>query len=381
MHWESRASDGEARAGILRTDHGEVATPAFMPVGTLATVKGLTPAELRELGVGIVLANAYHLHLRPGADVVRKLGGLHDFMGWDGPILTDSGGFQVFSLASLRRIDEDGVTFRSHLDGSTHRFTPERVIEIETELGADIVMAFDDCVRSPCEEADAAAAAERTARWAERSLAAHRALAARDPWPWRQRLYGIVQGSTYAALRQGSARRITSLDFDGFAIGGLSVGEEKPVMKEMIEVTIEELPGEKPRYLMGVGFPEDVIAAIVRGVDLFDCVAPTRHGRTGAAFTRDGRVNVENARFADDAAPIDPECECLVCRTWSRAYIRHLFRSREMLGPRLLSYHNVAFLVTLVAEARAVIERGAIDSWASDWTARYMAGAALEAAC
>jgi queuine tRNA-ribosyltransferase len=381
MHWELRTSDGEARAGILRTDHGSVPTPAFMPVGTMATVKGLTPHELRELGVGIVLANAYHLHLRPGADVVRKLGGLHAFMGWDGPILTDSGGFQVFSLADLRRIDDDGVTFRSHLDGSMHRFTPERVMEIETDLGADIVMAFDDCVPSPCEEADAAAAAERTARWADRAIAVHRALAASHAWPWRQRLYGIVQGSTYGGLRRANARRITSLDFDGFAIGGLSVGEEKAVMKEMLEITIEELPAGKPHYLMGVGFPEDVVAAIVRGVDLFDCVAPTRHGRTGAAFTRDGRVNVENARFADDSASIDPECECLVCQTWSRAYVRHLFRSREMLGPRLLSYHNVAFLVTLVAEARSAIERGSVESWASDWTDRYMAGSTLEAAC
>jgi queuine tRNA-ribosyltransferase len=381
MHWELRASDREARAGILHTDHGEVATPAFMPVGTLATVKGLTPHELQELGVGIVLANAYHLHLRPGSDIVRKLGGLHAFMGWNGPILTDSGGFQVFSLADLREIDDDGVTFRSHLDGSTHRFSPQRVMEIEADLGADIVMALDECAPFPCDEAEAAVAADRTAHWAERSVAAHRERAARDPWPWRQHLYGIVQGATHGALRRGSARQITSLDFDGFAIGGLSVGEEKPVMLEMVEITIEELPEEKPRYLMGVGFPEDVIAAIARGVDLFDCVAPTRHGRTGAAFTRDGRVNVENARFADDGAPIDLECACLVCRTWSRAYIRHLFRSREMLGPRLLSYHNVAFLVALVADARAAIERGATESWVSDWTDRYMAGATIEAVC
>ncbi len=352
--------DGTARAGTLRTGHGDARTPAFMPVGTLATVKGLEPRDLRELEVEILLANAYHLYLRPGADVVRGLGGLHGFMAWDGPILTDSGGFQVFSLAKLRRIDEDGVTFRSHLDGTTHRFTPEIVMEIEAALGADIVMAFDDCAPYPCDETDARAAADRTARWAERSKAAMNRIAAGAPWSWRQHLYGIVQGSVYAHLRRESARRITSMGFDGHAIGGLSVGEPKPLMLEMLDVTVAELPADQPRYLMGVGFPEDVVAAIVRGIDLFDCVAPTRHGRTGAAFTRDGRVNVENARFIADDAPIDPECACRVCRTWSRAYVRHLFRSREMLGPRLLSYHNVAFLVDLVAEARAAIEAGAV---------------------
>lgn len=379
MHWEWQARDGTARTGILRTAHGLVSTPAFMPVGTLASVKGLAPSELRELGVEILLANAYHLHLRPGADVVRRLGGLHAFMGWDGPILTDSGGYQVFSLAGLRRIDDDGVTFRSHLDGSTHRFTPERVMEIESALGADIVMAFDDCASFPCDASAAAAAAERTARWAERSFLALQARA--DAWPWRQYLYGIIQGSTCPELRRESARRIGALEFDGLAIGGLSVGEPKLLMLETIETTIPEMDAARPRYLMGVGFPEDVVAAIVRGVDLFDCVAPTRHGRTGAAFTRDGRVNVENARFADDGAPIDPECGCFVCRTWSRAYIRHLFRSREMLGPRLLSHHNVAFLVELVARARAAIEAGELTAWAARWTDRYLDRAAVEAAC
>jgi queuine tRNA-ribosyltransferase len=381
MHWRATVRDGAARAGMLRTDHGEVRTPAFMPVGTLATVKGLAPDELRELGVEIVLANAYHLHLRPGADVVQRLGGLHAFMAWDGPVLTDSGGYQVFSLADLRRIDDDGVTFRSHLDGSTHRFTPERVMEIESALGADIVMAFDDCVPYPCDEPAAAAAAERTARWAERSIAARASLGAADRWPWRQHLYGIVQGSTFPKLRRDSARRITSMDFDGFAIGGLSVGEAKPVMVEMLETTTPAMPDDRPRYLMGVGFPEDVVDAIVRGVDLFDCVAPTRHGRTGAAFTRDGRVNVENARFIDDGEPIDPECDCTVCHRYSRAYIRHLFRSREMLGPRLLSYHNVAFLVDLLRQARRAIESESLAGWASHWVARYGAEARVEAAC
>jgi queuine tRNA-ribosyltransferase len=301
-------------------------------------------------------------------------------MGWDGPILTDSGGFQVFSLADLRRVDEDGVTFRSHVDGSTHRFTPERVMGIEAALGADVIMAFDDCAPWPCSEAEATAAAERTARWAERCLAEHRRIQAEGPWPWEQHIFGIVQGSLYPDLRRASARAIGSLAFDGWAIGGLSVGEEKPKMYETLEVTVPVLPAGA-RYLMGVGFPEDVVAGIARGVDLFDCVAPTRHGRTGAAFTRDGRVNVENARFAEDALPLDPECDCAVCGTWSRGYVRHLFKSGEMLGPRLLSHHNVAFLAELVGQARAAIEAGRFDSWAAAWTDRYLATSTTEATC
>jgi queuine tRNA-ribosyltransferase len=381
MHWTPNATDGAARAGTLSTDHGDLPTPAFMPVGTQATVKGLTPGELADLGVGIVLANAYHLHLRPGSGVVQRLGGLHAFMGWDGPILTDSGGFQVFSLARLAEIDEDGVTFRSHLDGSLHRFAPERVMEIEAALGADVVMAFDDCAPYPCAEPAARAAMERTARWAERCAAAHARIQAEHPWPWRQRLYGIVQGSVYPGLRRESVQRLAELDLPGYAIGGLSVGEEKPLMLEMLEVTVPEMPPERPRYLMGVGFPEDVVAAIVRGVDLFDCVAPTRHGRTGAAFTRDGRVNVENARFAEDDRPLDPECGCAVCATWSRAYLRHLFKSGEMLGPRLLSHHNVAFLTDLVAESRTAIEAGELERWAARWTDRYARTPQPEVTC
>lgn len=381
MHWTPSATDGPARAGTLSTDHGDAPTPAFMPVGTQATVKGLTPGDLAQVGVGIVLANAYHLHLRPGSGVVRRLGGLHSFMGWSGPILTDSGGFQVFSLARLAEIDEDGVTFRSHLDGSLHRFTPERVMEIEAALGADVVMAFDDCAPYPCEEPSARAAMERTARWAERCAVAHAGIQAERPWPWKQRLYGIVQGSVYPALRRESARRLAELDLPGYAIGGLSVGEEKPLMIEMLEVTVPEMPADRPRYLMGVGFPEDVVAAITRGVDLFDCVAPTRQGRTGAAFTRDGRVNVENARFAEDDQPLDPECGCAVCATWSRAYLRHLFKSGEMLGPRLLSHHNVAFLTDLVAEARAAIEAGELESWSARWTDRYARTPQPEVSC
>jgi queuine tRNA-ribosyltransferase len=381
MHWTPSARDGAARAGSLSTDHGPVLTPAFMPVGTQATVKGLTPSDLEDLGVRMLLANAYHLHLRPGAERVRRLGGLHAFMGWDHPILTDSGGFQVFSLGRLAEIDEEGVTFRSHLDGSLHRFTPERVMEIEAALGADIVMAFDDCAAYPCALGEARASLERTARWAARSATAHAAIQAAGPWPWRQRLYGIVQGSVYPELRRESARRLAELDLPGYAIGGLSVGEEKPLMLEMLEVTIPEMPAEKPRYLMGVGFPEDVVAAIARGVDMFDCVAPTRQGRTGAAFTRDGRVNVENARFAEDARPLDPECGCAVCARWSRAYLRHLFKSGEMLGPRLLSHHNVAFLADLVAEARAAIEARTFEGWSSRWIDRYASALQPEVTC
>ena len=375
MHWRPGATDGAARTGVLATGHGTVRTPAFMPVGTQATVKALTPQDLRELGVEILLANAYHLHLRPGAGVVRGQGGLHRFMGWDGPILTDSGGYQVFSLAALREIDADGVTFRSHLDGSSHRFTPESVMRLERDLGADIVMAFDDCAPYPCSEIDAESAADRTARWAERCLAAHRSLADLDPPGHRQYLYGIVQGSVFSRLRRESARRIAGLGFDGVAIGGLSVGEQKPRMMEMLEITVPEIPADAPRYLMGVGFPEDVVAAIGRGIDLFDCVAPTRHGRTGAAFTAGGRINVENSRFAEDERPLDLECGCRVCATWSRAYIRHLFKAREMLGPRLLSHHNVAFLVQVVDAARRAIEEGRFERWADAWTGRYLAAA------
>jgi queuine tRNA-ribosyltransferase len=302
-------------------------------------------------------------------------------MGWDHPILTDSGGFQVFSLGRLAEVDEDGVTFRSHLDGSLHRFTPERVMEIEAALGADVVMAFDDCAAYPCALGQARASMERTARWAARSAAAHTAIQEAGPWPWMQRLYGIVQGSVYPELRRESARRLAELDLPGYAIGGLSVGEEKTLMLDMLEVTIPEMPAETPRYLMGVGFPEDVVAAIARGVDMFDCVAPTRQGRTGAAFTRDGRVNIENARFADDDRPLDPECGCAVCTRWSRAYLRHLFKCGEMLGPRLLSHHNVAFLTDLVAEARAAIEARTFEGWSARWIDRYASALQPEVTC
>lgn len=381
MHWERLAEDGAARTGTLQTDHGAVRTPAFMPVATQATVKGLTPDDLCAVGVEIVLANAYHLHLRPGAGTIRRLGGLHGFMGWNGPILTDSGGFQVFSLAALRQIDDDGVTFRSHLDGSVHCFTPESVMRLETDLGADILMVLDECAPYPVSEAEARVAADRTSRWAGRCRAARAAIAAVSEESHRRFLYGIVQGSVYPTLRRDSARSLAGLDFDGYAIGGLSVGEEKPLMYDMVEIAVAEIPAGRPRYLMGVGFPEDIVAAIARGVDLFDCVAPTRQGRTGAAFTRAGRLNIGNARFREDDRPLDPECGCAVCATWTRAYLRHLFKAREMLGPRLLSHHNLAFLIDLVDEARTAVAGGDFAAWAARWTDRYLATSPVEATC
>lgn len=379
-HWIETAADGPARSGEVHTDHGVVRTPAFMPVGTQATVKGLTPGDLETLGVDIVLANAYHLSLRPGPETVRDLGGLHGFMGWKRPILTDSGGYQVFSLADLRETDSDGVTFRSHLDGTEHRFTPESVVDLEVELGADIVMVFDDCAPYPCEREEAVAAAERTLRWAERSLERHRVVGP-GPWDHRRFLYAIVQGSVYSDLRRENAAALADLDFDGYGIGGLSVGEPKSDMRAMLEVTIPALPADKPRYLMGVGFPEDIVMAIGCGVDMFDSVAPTRHGRTGAAFTSTGRVNIENARFATDDRPLDETCACAVCATWSRGYIRHLFRSNEMLGPRLLSYHNIAFLVELTEAARKAIRDGVFESWSSEWIDRYRSTSKMEVPC
>ena len=387
-----------ARAGLFSTPHGAVETPAFMAVGTLATVKALDPDELRAVGAQMILANAYHLHLRPGDDVVRELGGLHRFMGWDGPMLTDSGGFQVFSLEGLRRIDEDGVEFQSHLDGSRRRFTPELVMRIERNLGADVVMQFDHVVPGQAEEPLAREAMERSVRWLGRCLEEFGRLEeeerdagdiagspSRVPHPATlappQALFPIVQGGIHPALRRESARAITDMhDWRGYGIGGLSVGEAKPDMYAMLDVVHEVLPADRPRYLMGVGFPEDLLEGVRRGVDLFDCVAPTRMGRNGTAFTRDGRVNVKRTEFRRDPRPLDEECGCGTCRRFSRAYLRHLYVSDEMLGARLLSLHNVHFLVALMREARDVILRdvahgGAFDAWSRDWLARYHATA------
>jgi queuine tRNA-ribosyltransferase len=361
---------GSARAGVFSTPHGDIATPAFMPVGTLATVKALDPEDLARAGASMVLANAYHLHLRPGDELIRRMGGLHRFMGWSGPMLTDSGGFQVFSLETLRTISEEGVEFRSHINGEAKFFTPETVIGIERNLGADVMMQFDHVIPGQSDSAVARDAMERSARWLARCLAAFNASASSAPFA--QTLFPIVQGGIHDDLRRESASRITELaDWAGFGIGGLSVGESKPDMYAMLETTDDALPRTRPRYLMGVGFPEDLIEGVRRGVDLFDCVAPTRMGRTGAVFTHTGRLNVKRAELRDDPAPLDPECDCPACTRFSRAYLRHLFVSGEILGLRLLSLHNVHFLIRLMRTAREQISAGSFDRWSADWLARY----------
>jgi len=368
------ATAGAARAGVFTTPHGVVDTPAFMAVGTLATVKALDPDELRTAGAQMILANAYHLHLRPGDELVRELGGLHRFMGWHGPILTDSGGFQVFSLETLRTVTEGGVEFRSHIDGSRREFTPESVMRIERNLGADVIMQFDHVVPGQSDEATARDASERSLRWLARCRAELERLAVSDvefPSP-EQALFPIVQGGIHATLRREAARAITSMgNWRGFGIGGLSVGEAKPEMYAMLEVVDPELPRDRPRYLMGVGFPDDLVEGVARGIDLFDCVAPTRMGRNGTAFTSEGRINIRNGRLRTDRGPLDAGCDCATCRRFSRAYLRHLFTADEMLGPRLLSLHNVHFLVALMRRARQAIRDGAFDSWSRDWLARY----------
>ncbi|HXC24583.1 MAG TPA: tRNA guanosine(34) transglycosylase Tgt [Gemmatimonadaceae bacterium] len=411
-----------ARSGTFSTPHGVVETPAFMPVGTMATVKALDPDDLLQVGASMILANAYHLHLRPGDVLINALGGLHTFMHWDRPILTDSGGFQVFSLESLRTLTEDGVEFRSHVNGEKKFFTPESVIDIERRLGADVIMQFDHVIPGQSDAPPARDAMERSIRWLRRCLTAFtsdpqvaaehgeggvgsisqlgwsasdsRARTADGaPLPVRsggapepeahtatqqrdlpQALFPIVQGGTHASLRRESIRHITDMaDWHGFGIGGLSVGEAKPAMYETLDVTNDALPATHPRYLMGVGFPEDLIEGIRRGVDLFDCVAPTRMGRTGAVFTHTGRLNVKRAELRADPAPLDPECDCSTCTRFSRAYLRHLFVTEELLGLRLLSLHNVHFLIRLARTAREQIAAGTFGQWSTDWLARYHA--------
>ncbi len=347
------AADGRARNGTLTLTHGKVETPCFMPVGTAATVKGLTPQDLREAHAQIVLANAYHLWLRPGRDVIERAGGLHRFMAWDGPILSDSGGFQVFSLEGRRTLDGDGVTFRSHLDGSEHRFTPESVVAFGEAIGVDVAMVLDVCVKLPAATAELEASVRLTSDWARRSAAAHRSSATL--------LFGIVQGGLDLALRERSARELVELDFPGYAIGGLSVGETRAEMYAVARACAHLLPRERPRYLMGVGTVRDLIEAVDAGIDMFDCVYPTRCGRNGRAMSRSGHFNLFNAAHVADFAPVDSRCGCSVCRTFSRAYLAHLFRSKEMLGPRLLSYHNVYLLNELLREARGAIAAG---TWA-----------------
>jgi queuine tRNA-ribosyltransferase len=352
------ATDGEARAGVLRTAHGDVPTPAFMPVGTKATVKGLDPERLRELGTTILLGNTYHLHFRPGADLVAELGGLHRFMSWDGPILTDSGGFQVFSLRdTIVAADDEGVTFRSVYDGEAARLTPELAAEIQRRLGSDIAMCLDICLPATASLAELDAAAERTARWAERQLVAPRGEG--------QLLFGISQGGTDDELRRRSIEDIAALGFDGNALGGLSVGEDRELMLATVGWSAPLLPSEKPRYFMGIGDPAGILEVIERGIDMFDCVLPTRLGRTGSALTWEGRLNLRNARFSRDPAPLQEGCPCRACTRFSRAYLRHLVNQQELLGLVLLSEHNVRFLLDLTAGARAAIERGELATFKS----------------
>jgi len=335
---------------VISTRHGDIETPVFMPVGTQGTVKGLSPDELVEIGTGMLLANTYHLYLRPGHEVIREAGGLHAFMGWHRGILTDSGGFQVASLAPLREIGEDGVVFRSHVDGSTHFLSPERAVAIQEALGSDIIMAFDECVRYPAEYAYVRAAMERTTRWANRCKQAH----TRSD----QALFGIVQGGSFPDLREESAKALAEMDFPGYGIGGLSMGESKEEMLLALEHAIAHLPEDRPRYLMGVGTPWDFVEAVSRGIDMFDCVLPTRTARHGSAYTSLGRISIRNASYARDFSPLDPSCDCAVCRTYSRAYLRHLFKAGEMLGMRLVSYHNVYFFTQFMRRLRASITAG-----------------------
>jgi len=365
------ATSGAARVGTLTLPHGAVATPVFMPVGTQGTVRALSPNDLRAVGASLVLANTYHLHVRPGEPVIEKLGGLHRFMAWDRPLLTDSGGFQVFSLEGFRQMSEDGVEFQSHVDGSRRTLTPERATEIQWILGADIAMAFDHVVRGGADEATARDAMERTVRWLGRCRKRHAELTASASC--RQTLWPILQGGAHVELRLEGLRRILDLaPWTGLAIGGLSVGEAKPVMYGMLDALEPRLPPASPRYLMGVGFPEDLVAAVERGVDLFDCVAPTRNGRNGSAFTPDGPLNIRNAEHRADPRPLDDTCDCETCTTFSRGYLRHLFVAEELLGLRLLSLHNVRYLIRLAEDMRAAIRRNAFGPWAEDWRRRYL---------
>src|SRR5713226_472323 len=382
------ATSGPARAGTLTLPHGAVETPVFMPVGTQGSVRALSPNDLRGAGATLVLANTYHLHVRPGEQVVEKLGALHRFMGWDRPLLTDSGGFQVFSLEGSRRVDDDGVEFQSHVDGSRRTLTPERTTEIQWTLGADIAMAFDHVVPGGADEATARDALERTMRWLERCARRHRELSdgrrvglsdgkaqtirPSDSPTIRQTLWPILQGGTHQTLRAEGLQRILEMGrWTGLAVGGLAVGEPKLAMHETLEALAPRLPAALPRYLMGVGFPEDLVAAVERGMDLFDCVAPTRNGRNGTAFTPDGPVNIRNAAHRADPRPLDSSCDCETCTTFSRGYLRHLFVAEELLGLRLLSLHNVRYLLRLAAQMRAAIRAGHFPRWATDWRRRY----------
>jgi len=353
-----------ARLGIVHTPHGSFETPVFMPVGTLATVKTMSQMELKEIGAKIILSNTYHLWLRPGEDIVKEAGGLHSFMNWDGAILTDSGGFQVFSLSEFRRIEEEGVYFRNHLNGDKLFLSPEKATEIQNALGSDIIMAFDECPPYPASFDYMKQSVERTSRWAERCLAAHK----REN---EQGMFGIVQGGEYENLRKQSARDLVSLDFSGYAVGGLSVGEPKEVMNRVLEFTVPLLPSDKPRYLMGVGSPDSLIDGAIRGIDMFDCVLPTRIARNGTLMTSTGRLVVKNAKYARDFGPLDESCDCYVCRNYSRAYIRHLIKSNETFGIRLTSYHNLYFLIKLMEQIRESIREDRLGDFREEFFERY----------
>lgn len=364
------ATSGEARAGTWRLPHGEVRTPCFMPVGTQGTVRALSPKDLETAGASLVLANTYHLHVRPGEQVVATLGGLHRFMAWPKPLLTDSGGFQVFSLEGMRRVSEEGVEFHSHVDGMRRHLSPERAVEVQWVLGADVAMAFDHVIPGPSGRADAEDAAARTLRWLARARDRFADLARESPE--RQTLVPIIQGGVFVDLRRAALAGILELGpWSALAVGGLSVGEPKPRTAEVLAGLAPVLPAALPRYLMGVGFPEDFVAALAGGMDLADCVAPTRMGRNGAAFTDAGQVNIRNARHREDDAPLDPTCDCETCTTFSRGYLRHLFAAEELLGLRLLSLHNVRYLIRLAARAREAIVAGTFDGWSRAWLARY----------
>lgn len=366
------AKSGDARAGVFSTPHGDIPTPVFAPVGTQATVKAVLPRDLEELGATLVLANTYHLHLRPGSELVRDMGGLHQFMQWQGPILTDSGGFQVFSLNELRTIDEDGVTFRSHIDGSKQYLSPEIATQVQQQLGADIFMAFDECP-PPDNFEEVQRATARTHRWLQRCVDYHY----KHGDPSRQALFGIVQGGIFPELRALSVAEVTKHDLPGYAIGGLAVGETKAQMLDMLDTTLPLMPADRPRYLMGVGQPEDLVEAVRRGIDIFDCVLPTREARHSAAMTRFGRLNMGNLRFAEDPTPIDNTCRCYTCQHFSRAYIRHLIKAKELLSHTLLSIHNLYFLVNLARQMRAAILESpvAFEDFATHFLADYRSGA------
>ncbi len=367
LGFELLARDGAARRGRLTTAHGTVETPAFMPVGTVATVKGMLPEQVAATGAEILLGNTYHLMLRPGAERIGRLGGLHRFMNWPRAILTDSGGFQVMSLARLRRLDEDGVTFKSHIDGTPHRLTPERAVEIQDLLDSNVTMVLDECTPFPAPREQAETSMQLSMRWAERC---RRAFRERPGYG----LFGIVQGGVYPELRRESAARLTGIGFDGYAVGGLAVGEPPETMLAVLDETVPALPQERPRYLMGVGRPQDLVESVRRGIDMFDCVLPTRSGRTGRGYTHRGEVNLKNARHRDDPRPLDPECGCPVCSGYGRAYLHHLFRAGEMLGPILLTLHNLSFYQALMARLRQAIEAGSLEAVAAGFLEDYARG-------